>query len=129
MRPDLVAEFIAEFNKEWRRLAAEAKARAAVHQRERVALDRKIANLIEAIADGRSSPAIMAKLAELEAHKAKLGDLPPPAAGATPALHPSIAQVYAEKVRDLEAGLANRDDAGVLEAARSLIDKVHPSPA
>src|SRR6266581_1904448 len=65
MQPDLVEEFIVAFNQEWRRLAGEAKARAAAHQRERVSLDRKIANLIEAISDGRSSPAIMAKLAEL----------------------------------------------------------------
>ena len=67
----LVEEFIAAFNHEWRRLAGEAKARAAGHQRERVALDRKIANLIEAISDGRSSPAIIAKLAELEAHEGR----------------------------------------------------------
>ena len=129
MQPGLVEEFIAAFNHEWRRLAGEAKARAAGHQRERVALDRKIANLIEAISDGRSSPAIIAKLAELEATKAGLGNLPSPAAAPAPALHPSISQVYAAKVRNLEAGLANRADVEVLEAARSLIDKVilHPS--
>jgi site-specific DNA recombinase len=128
MQPELVEEFIVAFNQEWRRLAGEVKAQAAARQRERLSLDRKIANLIEAIADGRSSPAIMAKLAELETHKAELGDLPSQSPTAIPALHPSIAQVYAEKVRNLEAGLANRDDAEVLEAARSLIDKVilHP---
>ena len=40
-------------------------------------LDRRIANLVEAIACGRSSPAIMAKLPELEAQRAWLGDLVP----------------------------------------------------
>jgi hypothetical protein len=39
----------------------------------------------------------MAKLAELEGLKARLGDLPPPSPAAAPALHPSIAQVYAKE--------------------------------
>jgi hypothetical protein len=128
MQPALVAEFIAEFNKEWRRLAVEVKAQTASHQRERAALDRRIANLVEAIADGRSSPAILAKLREEEAKKARLGESPPLGSTATPALHPGIAQVYAANVGDLQVALANRDDAEALEAARSLIDKVvlHP---
>ena len=65
MQPDLVDEFVTAFRQEWRRLADQAKSQAAAHQRERATLDRKIANLVESISDGRSSPAIMAKLASL----------------------------------------------------------------
>jgi site-specific DNA recombinase len=67
MQPELVAEFVAEFRREWQRLLVESKARAGIDLRERAALDRKIANLPDAIFDGRTSPAVMARLAELEA--------------------------------------------------------------
>ena len=109
-------------------MAGQAKAQAAAHLRERAALDRKIANLVEAISDGRSSPAIMAKLSELEAERARLGDLPPPPAVTEPALHPGIAELYAAKVRNLAAALAADDNPEALEAARALIDQVivHP---
>jgi hypothetical protein len=70
MQPALVAEFIAEFNKEWRRLAVEVRAQAASHQRERAALDRRIANLVEAIADGRSLHPGIAQV-----YAANVGDL------------------------------------------------------
>ncbi len=126
MQPELVVEFIAEFNDEWRRLTVEAKGQAATQQRERAAVDRGIANLIEATADGRSSPAIMPKLAELETQKARPGELPRPAAAAPLYLHPNIAQVYAAKVRDLDAALANQDQPEALEAARSWVEKFRP---
>jgi site-specific DNA recombinase len=86
MQPELVAEFVAEFRREWQRLLVESKARAGIDLRERAALDRKIANLPDAISDGRTSPALMARLAELKAQKTRLGDLPPPTAAAIPVL-------------------------------------------
>ena len=69
----------------------------------------------------------MAKLADLEAQKTRLGDVPPPTAAAT-CLHPGIAQVYAAKVRNLAPALEKGENPEALEAARSLIDKVilHP---
>jgi DNA invertase Pin-like site-specific DNA recombinase len=129
MQPDLVSEFIAAFNQEWTRLAAEVRSQAVARQRERAALDRKIANLVDSISDGRSSPAILAKLDELEARRAALGqatDTPP-----TPALHPGIADTYARKVESLGTTLENGQDPELLEAARALIDKVviHPPNA
>jgi hypothetical protein len=128
MEPGLVAEFIAAFNAEWRRLAGEVKAEAMGRQRERVGIDRKIANLIEAISDGRSSSAILSKLAELEEQKAKFANQSSFSAPMAPALHPGIANVYAAKVGNLKAALANGNNPEALEAARSLIDKViiHP---
>ncbi len=103
MQPDLLAEFITAFNQEWRRLAGEVRSQAVAQQREKAALDRKIANLVEAVSDGRSSPSIMAKLADLEAQKTRLGDVPTPSSEPAPALHPGISQVYAAKVRNLAA--------------------------
>ena len=128
MQPDLLAEFITAFNQEWRRLAGEVRSQAVAQQREKAALDRKIANLVEAVSDGRSSPSIMAKLADLEAQKTRLGDVPTPPTEPAPALHPGISQVYAAKVRNLAHALEKGENPEALEAARSLIDKVilHP---
>jgi hypothetical protein len=69
--------------------------------RERTAIARKIANLVEAISDGRSSSAILARLEALEAQKNKFEGDPLATAHAAPALHPGIAKVYAAKVCDL----------------------------
>ena len=128
MQPDLVDEFVTAFRQEWQRLADQAKSQAAAHQRERATLDRRIANLVESISDGRSSPAIMTKLFELEAQRTRLGDLSSLPAAAEPALHPGIAELYAAKVRNLAAALAADDNPEALEAARALIDQVivHP---
>jgi site-specific DNA recombinase len=128
MQPALVAEFVTAFNEELGRLAGEQKGLAAAQHRERAALDRKIANLVDAISDGRASQAILTKLAELEgqrtqlAHQVAAGDRP------THALHPGIAESYATRVAALKAALARGDDPEALESARALIDKViiHP---
>jgi hypothetical protein len=102
----------------------EAQARAGVDLRERAALDRKTGNLLDVISDGRTSPAVMARLAELEAQKTRLGDLPLPTAEAIPVLPSNLAAAYTARVRDLHTALADRDHPEALEAARSLIEKV-----
>ena len=54
MRPDLLAEFIAGCNDEWRRLTTEASGQAEhADASKRSAIERRIANLVDAIADGR----------------------------------------------------------------------------
>jgi hypothetical protein len=69
MAPDLVAEFITTFNAEWRRLAKEARQNDAGQDRDLRGLERQIANLIDAIGDGGSSPAILSRLVSLESHR------------------------------------------------------------
>ncbi len=129
MRPDLVAEFCATFIEEWNRLAAEASAGAEAHQRELQAVERKIGNLVDAIADGLKAPGLQQKLAELEARRRDVQaalDAGPPIA--PPALHPNLAQAYAEKVATLRHALEAEDGTEALEEARALIDTVVVSP-
>jgi DNA invertase Pin-like site-specific DNA recombinase len=128
MRPAFVAEFVAAYNEELKRSAVTEKAQATSRQRERTALDRKIANLIDAISDGRSSPAILAKLVELEAQRDLLGPPTDEGRSRAAALHPGIADSYAANVESLKAALAAGDDPEALETARALVDKViiHP---
>ncbi len=129
MRPDLVAEFCATFIEEWNRLAAEASAGTEARQRELQSVERKLANLVDAIADGLKAPGLQKKLADLEARRQELrAALGAEAAPAPPGLHPNLAQVYAEKVAALRQALEAEDGVEALEAARALIDTVVISP-
>jgi hypothetical protein len=118
MQPALVAEFVAAFNEELARQAAEQKSQAANRQRDRATLDRRIANLVDAIGDGRASTAILAKLAELEAKRDELGAQAAESSLSAPALHPGIATRHAVHVADLKAALARGDDPETLDSAR-----------
>ena len=75
MQPKLMADFVAEFTAEWNRMAAEAGAAAEGHRRELRGIERQIANLVDAIADGLASAGLRAKLDGLEARKAELARL------------------------------------------------------
>ena len=128
MRPDLLAEFVTAFTAEWNRLTREQGASAVKQQRELTAVERKLDNLIDAIANGLKAPGLQARLDALESQKAELqaslAKAPPPA----PALHPNIGEVYRRKVSALDAALTKGCDAEAMEAARTLIAKVivHP---
>ncbi len=128
MRPDLVEAFVAAFNEECGHLVVELHARAHSRQRERATLDRKIANLVEAIGDGQTSAAIMAKIQELEAVRAGLGEAGLDEAQPLPVLDPGMGLTYATRMAELSAALQKGDDPEGLEIARGLIDRVliHP---
>jgi len=57
MHPEVLEAFLESMRTEYQHVANELRMNAAAGQRERAALDRKIANLVDAISDGRSSPA------------------------------------------------------------------------
>lgn len=82
----------------------------------------------KAIADGLKATGVQQKLAELEAKRealqATVGQAPAP----PPALHPNLAQAYAERVADLRRSIDAGKGIEVLEAARALIDKVIVTP-
>jgi len=128
MHPELVAAFCSAFIEEWNRCLADAGANAAACTRELRVVERKLANLVEAIADGLKAPGIQQKLDELEAQRAVLQAQLQAAPPAPPALHPNLAQVYADRVASLRRALDAKDGAEVLEAARALIDTVVVSP-
>jgi site-specific DNA recombinase len=128
MHPDLVQEFISAFIGEWNRLVRESSVHAEGQQRELRAVERKIANVIDAITDGVRGDAVHRRLEELEDRRAELQRalLSPPVE--LPALHPNLAEVYRSKVANLQQALAESEEPGALEAARALIDRVIVSP-
>ena len=129
LAPELVREFIRAFQEEMNRTNAE---RAQQFRADRQQLDfitRKIAGIVSAIEEGNYSRALGDRLADLEKQQelleARLSEDPP----STVRLHPRLAEVYAEKVQQLEQAL--NDPAIRAEAAdvlRSLIDRIDLRP-
>ena len=124
MQPELMADFVAEFTAEWNRMAAEAGAAAEGHRRELRGIERQIANLVDAIADGLASAGLRAKLDGLEARKAELARLTAATPHSVPALHPNLAEVYRKRVATLHDALNAGDAPTPWEAARALVDRV-----
>ena len=128
MRPEALVSFCDGFIAEWNRLAAEISADAAAREQTLRAVERKIENLIEAIANGVKAGGVQKKLEELEARKVALESESQQQPQPAPALHPSLATVYAGRVARLREALDAGDGTEALEAARALIDKVVISP-
>jgi len=128
MAPDLVAEFVTAFSAEWNRLIVKHAADDNAQRRELQLVDRKIANLIDALSEGIRSSDLQARLAGLESRRATLrAELTHPAAP-LPAMHPNLAAVYRDKVARLRDALVGPDGAEALEAARELIDQIVITP-
>jgi site-specific DNA recombinase len=117
MQPDQVAVFVAEFTAEWNRLSAKAGAGRAGKQRDLEAVRRKMAGLVEAIADGMRGPAVQGRLDELEGRARVLeADLASVAAADLPRLHPNLTEVYRERVQRLTEALGQERGPEVVEA-------------
>jgi site-specific DNA recombinase len=130
MQPEHVAMFVAEFTAEWNRLQAETSAQHAARRRELDAVQRRLDGLIDAITDGLRAPGLQQRLDELETRKAELERSLSAAPMPAPRLHPSLAEVYRQKVENLGAALGGDDAAEAMEVIRSLIERVvlHPAP-
>jgi site-specific DNA recombinase len=129
MSPELVREFIRAFQEEANRAAAERGQELRADRLHLEAVERKIAGIVAAVEEGNYSRALGERLAELERQQEllrdRLRDHPP----SIVRLHPRLAEIYADKVQQLETSL---NDPGIKgEAAdvlRSLIDRVDLHP-
>ncbi len=128
MQPDRVTAFCQAFIAEWNTAQADASAEATVRQRELQGVQRKIDNLVEAIAEGVRSPDLQRKLDELNQRRQQLTDALEDRPAPAPALHPNLAQVYANRVGVLREAIRGRNDPELLEAARALVDTVVVGP-
>ncbi len=129
LHPDLVAEFVAEFQKEWNRLRREESVARTRDTAELARVERQIANIIGAIKDGLYVPTMKQELEGLEARKASLRLAIDTEQEEPPRLHPGLAEIYRAKVSELTRTL--NDDALRGEAAtalRSLLGAIRMIP-
>jgi site-specific DNA recombinase len=129
MRPEMVRLFIEEFHREVNRQASEQDLRHDRTKRDLEKTEREIRRLIEAIKAGVPGDIIKGEMTTLETRRSDLlGQLetaPPPA----PRLHPSIAEIYRQKIVNL--GKALNDERTRTEAAeciRELIEEIRLVP-
>jgi hypothetical protein len=124
MHPDLVAEFIKEFHAEVNRQRRDAELSLVLKRRELDDVRRKLDGLIEAIADGLRAPGLQSKLDELGERKTALEADITGAPTAAPRLHPNLAEIYRQKVANLQQALADpATQTEALEILRGLIEQ------
>jgi hypothetical protein len=127
--PELTEVFVSEYTREVNRVRAEASANHSQSRQRLDGISKRVANIVDAIATGRSGTALLDKLETLESVKAEMEatqSLPEPE---PVRLHPNIAEHYVAKVSDLRNYL-NEEDAR-MEAAqilRSLVDEIRLHP-
>jgi site-specific DNA recombinase len=129
MQPHLVDAFIEEFNAAWVKLRAESKGDTGQYRREMQDMEKRIRNLVDALADGIRAPDIQSRLDQFMQRRAELETLLAVPAAITPLLPANLGEVYRAKLATLQAALAGPDSTEAREAARRLIDKVIITPA
>ena len=125
LTPELTKAFVQEYTREINRLRAESTAHHDETKNRLVTLNRQIENIVDAVAVGQASPALLGRLEKLELEKIELeNDL----AGPAPELvrfHPNVAELYVSKVKGLRNAL--NEDGAREEAAqifRGLVDEI-----
>ena len=130
MHPDMIREFIAEFQREMQQQRLSTLSARAGVELELDRVTKEINNIITAIAQGMFHPSMKARMDGLEADKARLAtqlmDLPEPE---PITLHPCLADTYARTIADLVTAL-NADDTReeAADILRGLIEKIVVRP-
>lgn len=129
LAPELVREFVRSFQEETNRMAAEREMHYRADRLQLESVERKIAGIVAAVEAGSYSRALNDRLAELERQheviQARLTQRSP----STVRLHPRLAEVYADKIRDLERSLNDPEiKEEAVDVLRSLIDRIEMHP-
>jgi site-specific DNA recombinase len=125
MAPEVVAEFVREFHAEVNRQQHQSQLALVQRRREHDEVSRKLAGLIEAIADGLRAPGLQAKLDQFETRKAELAAELEQGTPSPVRLHPNLAELYRKKVADLETALSDpATQSEALEILRGLVERV-----
>ncbi|MBM4073224.1 MAG: serine recombinase [Planctomycetes bacterium] len=129
MAPDLVKESIAAFLDEIAQNQRSSAAAGEAKRRELADVRRKLASLIDAIADGLGTECVKARLEELEQRKSELeATITAPPSPAVQ-LHPNIAELYRRKVAELSVALRNpQSGPEAMQILRSLVEAVRLTP-
>ena len=129
MAPEMVEEAMRAYAQEANRLNRERRSHGDAWRTELPKVEKQIAGIVEAIADGMYHPSMKQKLTGLEARKAELTALLANAPVDRPDLLPSAASIYARKIAILADALNQPDErAEAAEALRLLIEKIVLTP-
>jgi site-specific DNA recombinase len=131
--PDLIAEYVREYRREWTKLRNSADRRRSDLSTRLARIKTETDRAVDAILENPTSRSLQERLAALERKRdeaeAAMADVELP-----PAIefHPNVAESYRKKVRDLRAALAQcgeDDRADAMAAIRELVEKVAIIPA
>ena len=129
MEPALFREFCEEFTREVNRLRMAETASITAAQSELVRVKRDIDRTIKVMLDEVPGFAVKEKMGRLEARKEELIDQLARAERPPPLLHPSLAQIYHERISSLSEALGRPDTrAEAAEAIRSLVSGIDLAP-
>ncbi len=129
MDPALFKEFADAFVKETNSLLSNENAKVEAAQSELKRADLRLKKLVDVIVDGVPVRTVKDEMLALEARQDELRallDAPPPIA---PRLHPNLAEVYRQKVANLQdalTGEATRSEA--FDIIRSLVEEIRLVP-
>ena len=129
MAPEIAAEAMRAYAEESNRLNRERRSNGDAWQVELAKVEKQIAQIVEAIADGMYHPSMKEKMTGLETRKAELTSLLADTPEDKPDLLPTASTIYAKKVAKLTQALnrpAERQEAA--EALRMLIEKIVLTP-
>ncbi len=129
LAPELVQQFVAEFNAEVERASRATQVLRRQQQRQLEQVMHGIVNILSAIENGIYTSTTKDRLIELEERKAELEkEIAQPSIRPI-SIHPSVTELYRQKVAKLEEAL-NADDVRTeaAEALRGLIEEVRLTP-
>jgi site-specific DNA recombinase len=128
MPPKLLAAFVEAYRETWREQAREATAAARQAPAALAELERKIRNLVKALAEGAPLGPIRGELDALEREQDALRRTADTAPAEVPDLPDDLAGLYRQEVNALIQALEDDTSPDVLDAARRLIEKVLVTP-
>ena len=132
MAPEIVEEAMRAYAQETNRLNREQRSNGDTWRTELSKVEKQIAQIVEAIADGMYHPSMKAKMTGLESRKTELTLLLAEAPQDKPDLLPAASTIYAQKIAKLTEALNQPEDRPeAAETLRMLIEKIvlTPGPA
>ena len=129
MAPEIVEDAMRAYAEETNRLNRERRSNGDAWKAEVAKVEKQIAQIVEAIADGMYHPSMKEKMTGLEARKEELTALLADAPADTPDILPSASAIYAKKVAALTKALNRKEERQeASQDLRALIEKIVLTP-
>jgi site-specific DNA recombinase len=125
MEPELFKEFCEEFTRTVNRGRMDRRAEQDVWRTELDRINRELGKLLQALKAGGSITIIVEEMKQLQARKVDLSERLANAGEEPPLLHPTMGDLYRERIATLHARLQDEPaKAEAIEVLRQLVDKV-----